>query len=205
MPKFTSEQQAVETHKLYNIDTDEEGKYNKLHMGYRRIQYIIDNVPESSTVLEVGCNSGGLGKLLMVYKKCFVYGIDLNYELVKRAIRKGIYAREARAEKLPYSDKSMDVVVCSEVLEHLYDPLKALREMGRVSRQLIVGSVPHPKGLNAQKGIDDHAWHCRIYSHSELKKQLETVCKNVTLEDIFFYPRSIQKPAQWIGFRGEIR
>jgi SAM-dependent methyltransferase len=38
------------------------------------------------------------------------------------------------AESLPYPDASFDLVLCTQVLEHLDDPLAAIREMHRVLR-----------------------------------------------------------------------
>ncbi len=40
----------------------------------------------------------------------------------------------ADAHTLPVPDESFDMIVCSEVLEHLYDPARAVREMHRVLR-----------------------------------------------------------------------
>ena len=45
--------------------------------------------------------------------------------------------------KLPYKSNSFDLVVCTEVLEHLENPKKALRELIRVSGKYILLSVPN--------------------------------------------------------------
>ena len=44
---------------------------------------------------------------------------------------------------LPFPSRSYDLVLCLEVLEHLADPARALREIRRVSRQACLLSVPH--------------------------------------------------------------
>ena len=38
---------------------------------------------------------------------------------------------------LPYNDNSFDLVICSEVLEHLEHPEKALTEVIRVSKNTV--------------------------------------------------------------------
>jgi ubiquinone/menaquinone biosynthesis C-methylase UbiE len=48
----------------------------------------------------------------------------------------------ANALELPFADDRFDVVVAAEVLEHLPDPDRGLREMARVGRRHLVLSVP---------------------------------------------------------------
>lgn len=43
---------------------------------------------------------------------------------------------------LPYADRQFDLVLCSEVLEHLDRPEAALAEVARVARQHVLLSVP---------------------------------------------------------------
>lgn len=49
---------------------------------------------------------------------------------------------EGSIYKLPFEDKSFDTVICSEVMEHLTEPDKGLRELLRVCRRWLVLSVP---------------------------------------------------------------
>lgn len=44
--------------------------------------------------------------------------------------------------KLPYPDNSFDTVICTEVLEHVVEPEKALQELVRVSSKYVVLTVP---------------------------------------------------------------
>jgi ubiquinone/menaquinone biosynthesis C-methylase UbiE len=44
---------------------------------------------------------------------------------------------------LPFENNSMDIVLCSEVLEHLEKPEKGLRELLRAARHSVVLSVPN--------------------------------------------------------------
>jgi ubiquinone/menaquinone biosynthesis C-methylase UbiE len=48
----------------------------------------------------------------------------------------------ADARHLPFRDLSVDIVLCSEVLEHLYDPLQALSELLRIFRNTLLLTVP---------------------------------------------------------------
>lgn len=49
----------------------------------------------------------------------------------------------ADVHDLPYPDGSFDLVVCTEVLEHVADPPVALRELRRVARDAAILTVPH--------------------------------------------------------------
>jgi len=46
-------------------------------------------------------------------------------------------------EDLPFEDKSYDFVISSHVIEHFYDPIKALIEWQRVARKYIFIICPH--------------------------------------------------------------
>lgn len=97
-------------------------------------------------ILDAGCGEGFTLEYLRVRKIGKSYeGIDF----LKKAIEIGtkvhpnIVLREASIYELPYKDNSFDLVLSTEVLEHLEDPKKALKEIFRVSRKYIVLSVPN--------------------------------------------------------------
>ena len=54
----------------------------------------------------------------------------------------------ANGDKLLFEDKSFDFVISSHLLEHIFDPIKALKEWQRVARQYIFIVVPHKDRCN---------------------------------------------------------
>ena len=97
-------------------------------------------------VLDVGCGEGFTLKKLeekRIGKKN--EGIDYSIDAIK--IGKKIYPdlNLSRGDiyKLDFSDNEFDLVICTEVLEHLEFPEKAVEELKRVSRKYIVFSVPN--------------------------------------------------------------
>ncbi|MBX3071453.1 MAG: methyltransferase domain-containing protein [Thermomicrobiales bacterium] len=105
---------------------------------------IAELAPES--FLDAGCGEGFVsGYLLDRMPGLEILGFDWNPDSVRMAVERnpaGSYM-VADITQLPFDDKQFDVAGCFEVLEHLYDPEKALGELLRVSRQAIVLSVPH--------------------------------------------------------------
>ena len=104
------------------------------------------NGTTSLIFLDVGCGDGTYELLL---EKDFDYLIGLDLTLSNLQMAKAHIKNErkvdfvlADAKNLPLGDLSADVVLCSEVLEHLDDPLKALLELSRIFRNNLLLTVP---------------------------------------------------------------
>ncbi len=85
------------------------------------------------------------------------------------------------ARRLPFGDESFDVVITSEMLEHVQDDVSALAEMARVLRPggKLAVTVPSwfPEIVNWKLSDDYHApavpgGHVRIYAKTELAAKL---------------------------------
>jgi 2-polyprenyl-3-methyl-5-hydroxy-6-metoxy-1,4-benzoquinol methylase len=99
--------------------------------------------PES--VLDAGCGEGETVARLDGCLPAAVAGVDMREECVAftrerfpsmKVSRQSVYS-------LDFGDRSFDLVLCLEVLEHLDDPAAAISELSRVSRRDLVLSVPH--------------------------------------------------------------
>lgn len=98
------------------------------------------------TILDAGCGEG------FSLKRVSSYGIGGKFEGVdysSQAIRLGkklfphLILKRASIYKLPYKNSSFDLVLCTEVLEHLKNPFMALQEILRVSKKYVIVSVPN--------------------------------------------------------------
>jgi len=117
--------------------------------------------PEAGTVLDVGCGTGWLTKQYAKLTQCQVIGIDFSEQSIAiasdEAIKEGlsnIKFEVMDAEGLEFDSDSFDRIVCSEVLEHLLQPEKALNEMHRVLKPTgqIVVTTPNPWNWNSVYG-----------------------------------------------------
>jgi SAM-dependent methyltransferase len=103
-------------------------------------------VKRTDRAIDVGCGDGSkVGGWLSNHAASYV-GFDVSGEAVELARKRGLNAELVDdASSLPLADHSADVAICSEVLEHLFDPLAALVEIRRVLAPggLLVVTVPN--------------------------------------------------------------
>lgn len=127
---------------------------------------------EEGLLLDVGCGLGYLSQALGGGLRC----IGLDYDAASLRHGPGAETKRTRgdAARLPFKDDTFDVVLCSELLEHLPDGMDdlAFAEMARVLKPggRILVTVPALEGLRAHTalrnlGHDDPAggeYHYRI-------------------------------------------
>lgn len=98
------------------------------------------------TVLDAGCGEGYTVKYLAERNSEWkLTGVDLSGGAIQYAqdhLGDKAKFRTGSVYKLPFSDRSFDTVVCSEVLEHLDEPDRAVAELKRVARNAVVITVP---------------------------------------------------------------
>lgn len=104
------------------------------------------NVRPSDDCLDLGCGDGRTcGPWLTENARSYV-GVDISAEAVALARERGLDARKIDdAGGLPFAEDSFDAVICTEVLEHLFQPQAAVAEAYRVVRPggLILVTVPY--------------------------------------------------------------
>jgi len=143
-------------------------------MDEKRARATLELIPgDVSSILDVGCGSGLLtNRLASKYPK--VVGLDTSPEALRHVKAE---SKLGSAENLPFPDTSFDLVITSEVLEHLpYHtyPL-ALSEIERVSAKYILIAVPHSEDLEKRFATCPecfcrfHKWrHVRSYTRETL-------------------------------------
>lgn len=121
------------------VDYYQEGVKNNLLQRFwhknklEKVMAAISIAPQE--ILDVGCASGWfLSQLSHEFPKAKCYGIDIYREAIDygKRIYPHIEFKISDAHKIPYRDKTFDLIVCAEVLEHVDDPMSVLVEIKRV-------------------------------------------------------------------------
>ena len=97
-------------------------------------------------ILDAGCGEGfTLERLYELKIGKDLEGIDASKVAIEtgKKLYPHLNIKIGDIYNLPYKDNSFDLVVCTEVLEHLEDPKRALREIIRVSKKYLLLTVPN--------------------------------------------------------------
>ncbi|NDK56439.1 class I SAM-dependent methyltransferase [Pontibacter fetidus] len=141
---------------------------SRRHMVYSIINEL--NLSASTAILEVGCSAGPL--LLKLQQAGFtnLTGIDVSETAIALGNERGLKCISVMdGAKLAFPDATFDLVIASDVLEHIADDKLAMQEWARVLKpggKLIV-FVPAFQHLWSNHDVVNH--HFKRYSKVELK------------------------------------
>ncbi len=110
----------------------------------REVTTLVESVVPR-VILDVGCAEGFVADYLRRQLPAVrVWGVDRDMAALARGrnLHPQIPTVGGDALALPFPDAAVDVVVCTEVLEHIPAVGRALQELRRVSRRWLVLSVP---------------------------------------------------------------
>lgn len=157
------------------------GKYDYFYGDKQRKELFVKLIGKGRRILEVGCRSGNLTQYYMEGNDVVGIDVDRNaLKLFEERYKLKSHWVDADSEDFPFKDEEFDVVVFSEVMEHLRFPRKALREIARVLKKggRVIGSVPNSYRLRNRikfvmgKPFDVAVSHLQYYSHGMLSKEV---------------------------------
>jgi len=153
----------------------------------------------SKSVLDIGCGEGfTIEYLIKRLPSLNLVGGDISKESlnVAKGINRTVKFKQADVNNMPFEDGQFDLVICSEVLEHLGRPEVALDEINRVTNKYCILTVPNEPMfslINFLRGnnimlLGKSPHHRQFWSENEFVNFIQR-----TFEII-----EIRKPLPWI-------
>jgi ubiquinone/menaquinone biosynthesis C-methylase UbiE len=160
----------------------------------KNLQDIIVPLNNVKNAIDIGCGEGFIANCLSLPA---VTGVDISRNALKIAKDRNQKYNFCMGSvyNLSFKRNSFDLVVATEVLEHLNEPEKALDEIRRVSKKYCILSVPNEpffrtmnllRGKNLKRYGNDIE-HIQNWSSGEF----------VSLVDRYFEILEVRKPFPW--------
>lgn len=146
---------------------------------------------EFGSVLDVGCGDGSLAVFLKERFGRPTYGLEADTDRPRLADRlDGFYPMSIAAAR---PDRTFDLVVATEVLEHIPDDAAALRNIRAVCAKHLLVTVP----AGTVRATDRHMGHVRHYDLAGLEAKVRAAGFEVTAAFAWGFPfHSLYKAAQ---------
>lgn len=142
MPVADPDYQSANHHK-YTI----ENRFYQWHLqSFLHLLYDMLEEAGPRSVLDAGCGEGFVVDFVARQDPSLeLTGVDLSEGAIRYARERfgnQGHFREGSIYDLPFDEDAFDAVVCSEVLEHLDEPGRAVAELRRVARSHVLMTVP---------------------------------------------------------------
>jgi SAM-dependent methyltransferase len=146
----------------------------------RMLAGILHDQPAAAVILDVGCGDGAALAVAATQNPEHQFaGIDWSADALRQARARGLtVVRGTMETRLPVADDAADVVIMSELIEHLVDPDGAVAEVRRVLR---------PGGSLLLSTPNLAAW----YNRGLLAVGIQPVFSEVSLTGVFGRPGSV--------------
>jgi ubiquinone/menaquinone biosynthesis C-methylase UbiE len=168
---------------LYQRQQYEKGGIGRLYWDYRDRE-IMRHV-EGNRMLDIGCGEGvTLGKMVDRFPEKTILGIDSLQENVDICRKHDLPVENGDVYDLRFTDGSVDCCLLIEVIEHLEDHRKALKEIHRVLRKggLLILLFPNDRNFKISRMLTGKlreafydAGHVRQWTPVLMKSALESI------------------------------
>lgn len=177
----------------------------KLHLRLEKLLQQL-TINEYTKILDVGCGRGDIALYLGKNSEEAI-GIDYSREAIAIAnsikknfplsVRKKVHFRTMNIKELSFPDNYFDVVICIDVLEHLYrdEAEQALGEIKRVLRK--DGTLFLQTGIN--KLLYNFAYKYYIFPINKVITKIDKFVRRVNYESLGKDPRTVDEKRQHVN------
>lgn len=154
---------------------------------YTRTISALKLLPKKGLILDLGCGDGAY--IQEIINDNFIIGTDINFKILPKVRTTNSLFINVNAEKLPFKNNMFDSILCIDVIEHVENDKKIIKEVSRIIKKNghLVISVPNKnfpftydiinkilKPFNKHLPIGIWGFgHKRIYSYNKLRLLLE--------------------------------
>ena len=154
-------------------------------------RHFVASCPEQARILDVGAGEGTfLRTARLLRPHASLHAIDIFNYLDPEILQEPVEFKQCDLSRsaIPYPDESFDFVNCSHVLEHVGNPIDALKEIARVlkpggylyletpdTRWASLPRIPFLTSDDGTYNFWDDPTHLRPFSRPALRKAVEMV------------------------------
>jgi len=144
-------------------DTSNEDEWQK--EVYEYASQLLTNT-QGETVIDLGC--GSAYKLLKHFNGIFTLGVEIEPTL---SWLKKKYPHRSWISWNNIPKTSVDLVICSDVIEHIKDPSEFLKEIAKIDFKYLILSTPERNSKRGQLdfGPPENVFHYREWSKKEFR------------------------------------
>lgn len=206
---------------FYHQFHENNGKYGFVHHLTGKTKYFQQEIGENKKILDLGCRDGSMTKIFAGGNSLTCLDVDeYACRLCTTNIKAEVICHDLN-DHLPFADESYDVVVLSDVLEHVFLSQSLIAEINRVLKVggLFLGSTPNAYRWNNRAkmmcGIDVSEYmdetHVHFFSLDSLKRLLYKFFDEVEITSygknplINFWPEMLADDFFWKSIKKERR
>jgi ubiquinone/menaquinone biosynthesis C-methylase UbiE len=184
MLKKDAEDYKIESREKFHKQAEKYDSGNKGKHARSLYESVINKLDELSfnNLLDVGCGTGNLLKLISTRYDVQISGVDLTPKMLNiTRIKLGDEAdlKVADSEELPFDNDKFDMVICTDSFHHYPHPEKVLAEIRRVLQQdgmLLIADPYTPAPLRQLVNLYfklSRSGDVKVYPESDIRKLLE--------------------------------
>ena len=139
---------------------------------------------DSKKILDIGCS---VGRIMGLYPEKFE-GIDIEKDALDIARKKGLKVKYANViDKLSFKDNSFDAVYCSQIIEHLDEPLHLVLEVKRILKKGGKAVFITPDYLISSNAKINNFWDDYTHKTPFTRQSLIKISKDANLKKFRSY------------------